>query len=210
MLNSVLQGEDLHARLTNPTGLVIKSNVQLEKTKLEQEVKQLQLKISQLERWVWNCSHCWCDSWHLLVFLWHLFTCPISLMSSQQEEINKWKSRAIKLKGRSRAEGDRPSPPCTPTKRGLPMTTDCSSFLSSPKKFLVTSRKVLESPRKVLDSPKVSMLDSPESRFFDVGGSSELLSRSYPRQFFDNSSLGTIPGKLHLKSTPLYHCLQSS
>ena len=50
MLNSVLRGEDLRARLTNPAGLVIKSSVQLEKTKLEQEVKELQLKISQLER----------------------------------------------------------------------------------------------------------------------------------------------------------------
>ena len=50
MLNSVLQGEDLHARLTNPRGLVIKSSVQLEKTKLEEEVKQLRLKITELER----------------------------------------------------------------------------------------------------------------------------------------------------------------
>lgn len=49
MLNSVLQGEDLHARLTNPRGL-IKSSILLEKTKLEEEVKQLQVKISQLER----------------------------------------------------------------------------------------------------------------------------------------------------------------
>ncbi|KAJ4928849.1 hypothetical protein JOQ06_004472 [Pogonophryne albipinna] len=47
---SFLQGEDLHARLTNPRGLVIKSSVQLEKTKLEEEVKQLQRKITELER----------------------------------------------------------------------------------------------------------------------------------------------------------------
>lgn len=50
MLNSVLQGEDLHARLTNPRGLVVKSSILLEKTKLEEEVKQLQLKITELER----------------------------------------------------------------------------------------------------------------------------------------------------------------
>lgn len=50
MLDSVLQGEDLHARLTNPRGVVIKSSVLLEKTKLEEEVKQLQLKITELER----------------------------------------------------------------------------------------------------------------------------------------------------------------
>lgn len=50
MLNSVLQGEDLHARLTNPRGLVIKSSIGLEKSKLEEEVQQLRLKITELER----------------------------------------------------------------------------------------------------------------------------------------------------------------
>lgn len=48
--NSVLQGEELHARLTNPRGLAIKSSISLEKTKLEEEVMQLRLKITQLER----------------------------------------------------------------------------------------------------------------------------------------------------------------
>ncbi|XP_042246238.1 centromere-associated protein E isoform X1 [Thunnus maccoyii] len=162
---SFLQGEDLHARLTNPRGLMIKSSIHLEKTKLEEEVKQLQLKIAELE----------------------------SLVSSQLAEINKWKSRAIKLKTKNKAELDKPPSPCTPTKRGLPMTSDSSNFLNSPKKFLVTPKKILDSPRKLLDSPKVSLQDSPKSRFFDVGGSSELLSRTYPKQFFDNSSLGTIP-----------------
>lgn len=50
VLNSVLQGEDLHARLTNPRGLVIKSSILLEKTKLEEEVKLFELKITELER----------------------------------------------------------------------------------------------------------------------------------------------------------------
>ncbi|KAI4801817.1 hypothetical protein KUCAC02_019688 [Chaenocephalus aceratus] len=183
---SFLQGEDLHARLTNPRGLVIKSSVQLEKTKLEEEVKRLRLQITELE----------------------------SLVSSQQAEISKWKSRAFKLKERVQREVAKPSSPSTPTKRGYPMASDCSNFFSSPKKFKVTPRKVLDSPRKVLDSPrklldsprklldsprklldspKVSALDSPKSRFFDVGGNSELLSRSRPKQFFDNSSLGTTP-----------------
>ncbi|XP_028262364.1 centromere-associated protein E isoform X2 [Parambassis ranga] len=175
---SFLQGEDLHARLTNPRGVLIKSSVLLEKTKLEEEVKQLQLKITELE----------------------------SLVSSQQAEISKWKSRAIKLKVKTKAELNKPSSPCTPTKRVFPMTSD-SDFLNSPKKFVVTPRKVLDSPRKVLDSPrkvlesprklvdstKVSVLDSPKSRFFDAGGSSELLSKSCPKQFFDNSGLGTLP-----------------
>ncbi|KAM3601788.1 uncharacterized protein V6R79_018953 [Siganus canaliculatus] len=169
---SFLQGEDLHARLTNPRGLVMKSSIMLEKAKLEEEVKQLQQKIAELE----------------------------SLLSSQQMEISKWRSRAFKLKGKTKSEADRPSSPCTPTKRVFPVTSDSSYLLSSPKKFLVTPKKVLdsprqvvESPRKILDSPKTSVLRSPKSRFFDVGGNSELLSRTCPKQFFDNSSLGTIP-----------------
>ena len=36
--NLVLQGEDLHTKLTNPTGLVIKSSILLDKAKLEKEV----------------------------------------------------------------------------------------------------------------------------------------------------------------------------
>ncbi|XP_059212976.1 centromere-associated protein E [Centropristis striata] len=182
--DSFLQGEDLHARLTNPRGLAIKTSILMEKNKLEEEVKKLQLKISDLE----------------------------SLVSSQQSEINKWKSRAIKLKVKSKPEVEKPSSPCTPTKRPHPMASDSSTFLTSPKKILVTPRKVLgspmtlrdsprkvlgspmklpDSPRKVLGSPK--KLNSPKSRFFDVDESSELLSRTYPKQFFDNSSLGTIP-----------------
>ncbi|XP_026197347.1 centromere-associated protein E isoform X2 [Anabas testudineus] len=162
---SFLQGEDLHARLTYPRGLMVKSSILLEKTKLEEEVRQLQIKITELE----------------------------SLVSSQQAEINKWKNRAIKLKVKGKAEMDVPSSPCTPTKRAFPMSSDSTNLLSSPKKCLVTPKKILDSPRKLLDSPKVSLLDSPKSRFFDVGGTSELLSRTCPKQFFDNSCLGTIP-----------------
>lgn len=99
-------------------------------------------------------------------------------------------------------EEDKLQSPSTPTKRGFPMTSDSSNLLSSPKKFLTpakklldTPRKGLESPRKLLDSPKASVLKSPKSRFFDVGRRSETLSRNCPKQF-DNSSLGTIPGKL--------------
>uniref|UniRef100_A0A8D3C6F7 Uncharacterized protein n=1 Tax=Scophthalmus maximus TaxID=52904 RepID=A0A8D3C6F7_SCOMX len=132
----VLQGQELHDKLTNPRGLVIKSSILLDKAKLEEEVKRLHLKIT--------------DS-----------------LSAQHTEIGKWKNRAIKLKARSKHEVD--------------------NFLCSPKRFLVTPRNLLDSPRNV------SLLHSPKSRFFDVGGTSELLSQSCPRQFFDNSSLGTIP-----------------
>ncbi|XP_030578142.1 centromere-associated protein E isoform X3 [Archocentrus centrarchus] len=167
-----LQGKDLHARLTNPRGSVISSSVLLEKSKLEEEVKQLQVKTAELE----------------------------SLVSSQQAEISKWKNRAIKLKVRSKAEEDKLQSPGTPTKRGLPMISDSSKLLSSPKKIPITPKKLLdtprkdlESPRKLLDSPKASLLNSPKSRFFDMGGSSRTLSRNRPKQFFDNSSLGSIP-----------------
>ncbi|XP_047439453.1 LOW QUALITY PROTEIN: centromere-associated protein E-like [Mugil cephalus] len=185
---SFLQGEDLHARLTHPRGLMTKSSVMVEKTKLEEEIKQLQLKITELE----------------------------SVVSSQQVEISKWKNRALKLKVKSKTELEKPSSQCTPTKRPLLMTSDASDLLNSPKKFLVASkkaldspgnimdspRKLLASPKKGLDSPKVSLLDSPKSRIFDMGGSSELLSRTCPKQFFDNSSLGTVPEVSDVPDTP--------
>uniref|UniRef100_A0A3Q1FNM5 Uncharacterized protein n=1 Tax=Acanthochromis polyacanthus TaxID=80966 RepID=A0A3Q1FNM5_9TELE len=120
--------------------------------------------------------------------------CLTSLVSSQQAELSKWKSRAIKLKGKSKAEVDKPSSPCTPTKRAFPMTSDSSHLLSSPKKCPVAPKKNLDSPRKALESPR-KLLDSPKSGFFNIGGSSELLSRTCPKKFFDNSSLGIIPGK---------------
>ena len=124
-------------------------------------------------------------------------------MSSQAAEISKWKSRAIKLKVKSKSDVDKPGSPGTPTNRGLSMTSDSSKFFSSPKKFLATPKKILDSPMKVHNSPRKlpdssigSRLDSPKSRFFDEGSSSDLLSRTCPKQFFDNSGLGSLPGKL--------------
>ncbi|CAJ1077527.1 centromere-associated protein E isoform X5 [Xyrichtys novacula] len=169
---SFLQGEDLHARLTNPKGSLITSSVLQEKAKLEEEVKQLHLKIAELE----------------------------SLVSSQLVEINKWKSRAVKLKAKNKSDTDK-SPPRTPAKRDLPDTSDSSIIHSPLKKFVAAPREVLDSPRKILsvknlpDSPKVPWLNSPKSRFFDIEGSSDLISRNCPKQFFDNSGLGTVPGK---------------
>ncbi|XP_048054193.1 centromere-associated protein E isoform X6 [Megalobrama amblycephala] len=85
-----------------------------------------------------------------------------SLLSKQQEEINKWKRRAYKIKeGRKDALS-------TPTKRQPPlMETE-------------------------VNSPKKAFLDSPKSKFFDVR-SSVPISLNHPMQFFDNSSLGTVP-----------------
>ncbi|KAK6306444.1 hypothetical protein J4Q44_G00233690 [Coregonus suidteri] len=98
-----------------------------------------------------------------------------SLVSTQQGEITKWKARAIKLKEKRRDLVDKPLSPCTPTKRHLPMSSE--DFLNSPKRFL-------DSPKKFLDSPK--------SKFFDVRPGSESMSINCPKQFFDNSNLGTI------------------
>ncbi|XP_077949668.1 centromere-associated protein E isoform X4 [Gasterosteus aculeatus] len=192
--DSFLQGEELHARLINPRGLVIQTSILLEKTKLEEEVKQLRLKITELE----------------------------SLVASHQEEIGKWKGRAMKLKVMRKVEVDKTVSPSNPTKRPLSVSSDTSNLLGSPRKVLVTPRKALDSPRKALDSPRkaldsprkardsprkardsprkaldspvTSFLDYPKSSFFNGGEGSELLSRTCPKQFFDNSSLGTDPG----------------
>ncbi|KAF7649917.1 hypothetical protein LDENG_00133800 [Lucifuga dentata] len=178
---SFLQGKDLHARLTNPRGLLVKSSICLEKAKLEEEVKQLHAKINELE----------------------------SSVSSLQVEVSKWKSRAFKLKGKNKGHVDKPPSlsPCTPTKRGFSMTSDASSLFSSPKRFLGTPKKMLDSPKKMLDSPKklrdspkVSLPSSPKSSFFGTG--SEMLSRNYPKHFFDNSSLGLNPGAERNESWP--------
>lgn len=64
-----------------------------------------------------------------------------SLVSKQQEEINKWKRRAYKIKESKR------DTPCTPTKRLPPLT------------------------ETELNSPKKMFLDSPKSKFFDARSS---------------------------------------
>ncbi|XP_052334724.1 centromere-associated protein E isoform X2 [Oncorhynchus keta] len=147
------EGQDLHARLITARGRMVQSNILLEKNKLEEELKRLQSKISELE----------------------------SLVFTQQGEITKWKARAIKLKEK-RDVVDKPLSPCTPTKHRLPMNSE--QFLNSPKRFL-------NSPKKLIDSPK-KFLDSPKSKFFDVCSGSESMSINCPKQFFDNSNLGTI------------------
>ncbi|XP_076839139.1 centromere-associated protein E isoform X2 [Brachyhypopomus gauderio] len=89
-----------------------------------------------------------------------------SLVTKQQEEITKWKNRAYKLRG-SRKEA--PQAPHTPTKRQPP---------------LVESE---------VNSPKKAFLDSPKSKFFDIHTGGEPMSLKCPKQFFDNSNLGTMP-----------------
>jgi len=159
-------------------------------------------------------------------------------VSGQQAEVSKWRSRALSLKERSKAERPRSPPPTTPHKRRLLPASDASRLLSPPKRFhgaprnvphsprkvldsprkvLDSPRKVLDSPRKVLDSPR-KVLDSPRKvlespmnipdsqrttildspKFFGSGAGFEKLSKSQPKKFFDNSTLGIDPGKFHV------------
>uniref|UniRef100_A0A3B5QTZ1 Uncharacterized protein n=1 Tax=Xiphophorus maculatus TaxID=8083 RepID=A0A3B5QTZ1_XIPMA len=124
----------------------------------------------------------------------------ISLVSCQQEETTKWKNRAISLKGKSKAEQDRMTSPCTPKKRALCPTSDSTLLFSPTKKSYLPPKRALDSPRKPLVSA-ASLLDSPKSSFFNAGEGSELLTRNYPTQFFDNSNLGIKPAFLRSLSS---------
>ncbi|XP_077369748.1 centromere-associated protein E isoform X3 [Festucalex cinctus] len=151
---SFLQGEELHERLINPRGLN-KHRAVVQNGALEDEVKQLQTKIAQLE----------------------------NVISSLQADVTKWKNRAVKLKLKAK-EDVKSALSCTPTKHGLPVCPQ------SPKKFPFAPQRGLDSPKTQLDSPRVLLLDSPKSKFFDKAANDNILSRTFPRGFFDNSSLG--------------------
>ncbi|XP_077433889.1 centromere-associated protein E isoform X3 [Vanacampus margaritifer] len=137
-----------------------KHSAVLQKSALEEEVKRLQTQIAQLE----------------------------NVISSLQADVSKWKNRAIKLKSKAK-ENVQSALPCTPTKHGLPVCPDF--FPQSPKKSAFAPLKVKDSPKTtLLDSPRVPLLDSPKSKFFDKAANDDILSRTFPRLFFDNSSLG--------------------
>ncbi|MCJ8747829.1 hypothetical protein PDJAM_G00157970 [Pangasius djambal] len=89
-----------------------------------------------------------------------------SLVNKQHEEITKWKNRAYKLR---ESKKEAPHSPRTPTKR---------------PPLLIENE---------VNSPKKAFLDSPKSKFFDVHAGTEPMSLKCPKQFFDNSSLGTMP-----------------
>lgn len=92
----------------------------------------------------------------------------------------------MKLRAKTNPGGDQPARPCTPTKRGHRSAAEAPELTSPPKRFPLT-------PQRGFDSPK--RWESPKSRFFDAGGSSELLSHICPKQFFDNSQLGAAQGE---------------
>ncbi|KAI1900869.1 hypothetical protein AGOR_G00054290 [Albula goreensis] len=129
--------EPIHSKAVATTGgRTVQSTVLMEKNRLDEEVKQLEKKIANLE----------------------------SLVSSQQLEISKWKARATKLKENKREglKSETPLSPRTPTKR---RRADTEGLI----------------------------LDSPKSKFFDAHSISESMSINCPKQFFDNSNLGTVP-----------------
>uniref|UniRef100_A0A087XS51 Centromere-associated protein E n=1 Tax=Poecilia formosa TaxID=48698 RepID=A0A087XS51_POEFO len=114
---SFLTGKELHARLTNPRGTMIQSSVLLEKTRLEEEVKQLWLRITELE----------------------------SLVSCQQEETAKWKNRAISLKASDCILLFSPTKKSyLPPKKALDSPR---KLVASPRKPLVSAASLLDSPK---------------------------------------------------------------
>uniref|UniRef100_A0A3Q2YXQ8 Uncharacterized protein n=1 Tax=Hippocampus comes TaxID=109280 RepID=A0A3Q2YXQ8_HIPCM len=133
---SFLQGQELCDRFLNPRGLVNKSSGVLQNSKLAEEVKQLQIKITHLE----------------------------NVISSQQADLIKWKNRALKMKSKAKVDV-KPSPPCTPTKQGLAVCSDFlpqspKKFVVASQKVLDSPIKLLESPKvPLLDSPKSKFFD---------------------------------------------------
>ncbi|XP_072292447.1 centromere-associated protein E [Eucyclogobius newberryi] len=159
-----LEGEALAARLVQPKG-VIQTRTLLDKSKRDEEIKRLKLRITELE----------------------------SLVSSLHADVAKWKQRALKMKSaevrplctppkRQRLDSPRLRSPMKPLD---------SPRLRSPMKPLDSPR--LRSPMKPLNSP--SLLNLPKSGFFGGGSSSEVLERNCPKQFFDNSGLGAARGE---------------
>ncbi|XP_030200943.1 centromere-associated protein E isoform X2 [Gadus morhua] len=180
---SFLQGEDLYCRLTHPEGSKVQTSGSLERSKLEEEIRLLQLKVTELQS---------------------LLSSQKAEISSHQAEISKWQSRARTLKEKTKAMRPHLAAPTTPSKRGLlpddaaaadSAASDSALFCCSPKKFhraLDSPRRGGDSPRRVLEAP-VNVPDPNQTYGVD---STEFLRSTLarPKQFFDNSTLGINPG----------------
>ncbi|XP_053743680.1 centromere-associated protein E isoform X1 [Synchiropus splendidus] len=149
--DSFQQGKDLHARLVNPRGAVFTSSIQTDKVKLQEEVKRLKCRITELE----------------------------SSLSNQTAEVSKWKGRALKLK--TKVDKPSSQGPLTPTKRALPDTFNSvlnspKKLNLSPNKLLDSPKKLASSPRTaVITSPLSNPFSGLPSRahpkrFFDNSG----------------------------------------
>ncbi|KAK1175810.1 hypothetical protein AOXY_G515 [Acipenser oxyrinchus oxyrinchus] len=102
-----------------------------------------------------------------------------SIVLNLQDEVSKWKARARKHKD-------------SKTMHSLTDIERHSKCLPlSPVKQQVSVPQT-PSPRRKLASSETLMLNSPKRKFFDFQPDSMSVSR--PTQFFDNSSLGTVPG----------------
>ncbi|CAL8394953.1 unnamed protein product [Gadus morhua 'NCC'] len=180
---SFLQGEDLYCRLTHPEGSKVQTSGSLERSKLEEEIRLLQLKVTELQS---------------------LLSSQKAEISSHQAEISKWQSRARTLKEKTKAMRPHLAAPTTPSKRGLlpddaaaadSAASDSALFCCSPKKF----HRALDSPRRGGDSPR-RVLEAPANvpdpnQTYGVDSTEFLRSTlARPKQFFDNSTLGINPG----------------
>ncbi|CAL8333732.1 unnamed protein product [Boreogadus saida] len=188
---SFLQGEDLYCRLTHPEGSKVQTSGSLERSKLEEEIRLLQLKVAELQS---------------------LLSSQKAELSSHQAEISKWRSRALTLKEKTKAPRPHSPAPTTPSKKRLfpdanaaaaatAAASDSARFCSSPKRFhraLDSPRKGGDSPRRVLDSPR-RVLEAPANvpdpnQAYCVESTEFLRSTlARPKQFFDNSTLGINP-----------------
>ncbi|XP_059897316.1 centromere-associated protein E isoform X2 [Gadus macrocephalus] len=185
---SFLQGEDLYCRLTHPEGSNVQTSGSLERSKLEEEIRLLQLKVTELQS---------------------LLSSQKAEISSHQAEISKWRSRALTLKEKAKAMRPHLAAPTTPSKKRLfpdaaaaaaaaasdSAASDSALFCSSPKRF----HRALDSPRRGGDSPR-RVLEAPANvpdpnQTYGVDSTEFLRSTlARPKQFFDNSTLGINPG----------------
>nr|XP_023647040.1 centromere-associated protein E isoform X5 [Paramormyrops kingsleyae] len=106
---SFIAGGPAIARVSSGAGAarLVQSTVQVERAKLESDMKHLEQEVERLE----------------------------SLVSSQKEEIGKWRGRAVRLKETQRdlQKHERPSPaPLTPSKRGQLAAADAPSPMKKP------------------------------------------------------------------------------
>ncbi|XP_058885630.1 centromere-associated protein E isoform X2 [Acipenser ruthenus] len=102
-----------------------------------------------------------------------------SIVLNLQDEVSKWKARARKHKDSSKAMH---------SLTDIERHSKCLPL--SPVKQQVSVPQT-PSPRRKLASSETLVLNSPKSKFFDSRPDSMSMSR--PTQFFDNSSLGTVP-----------------
>ncbi|XP_028824579.1 centromere-associated protein E-like [Denticeps clupeoides] len=101
-----------------------------------------------------------------------------SLVSSQQEEITKWRRRAYKLREHKKEE----PLSCPPVTRHAPRTPPRHALPASPV-------------RRPAPLTGAALLNSPKSRFFDLPPTAQAPPITQPRLFFDNSALGAVAGE---------------